>query len=62
MNIIYLTSFFLKYYTMVEVHFAKEKVKSQLYWTNLINSNNSVGQERDLFTTLYWLNAGELVF
>lgn len=47
---------------MVEVHFAKEKVKSQLYWTNLINSNNSVGQERDLFTTLYWLNAGELVF
>ena len=47
---------------MVEVHLAKEKVKSQQYWTNFIYSNISVDQERDLYSALYWLNAGKLAF
>ena len=57
MNVIYLCSFFLKYYTLAEVHLAKQQVSSAAFWAQLAQPNASAAHERQLFAALYWLNA-----
>ena len=63
MNVIYLASFFLKYYTMLQVRLSKQRINTAQFWNNLNdNQNITDAVEKDFFTTMYWLNAGNTHF
>ncbi len=58
MNIIYLASFFLKYYTIVEVILAKQKAQSPEFWLKMTSENSSTtALKEEFYRTIYWLNA-----
>lgn len=59
MNIIYLASFFLKYYTLVEVFFAKKKAMDPQFWISLAATNTSEALNDEFYRMIYWLNAGK---
>jgi len=61
MNVLYLSSFGLKYYTMILVRLNKEKVLSSQFWKNAVFLNQSSPEEQiEVVNTLYWLNNGYL--
>ncbi len=57
MNIIYLTSFILKYYTIVEVIFARQKALDPNFWLRMSSKNtNMTLLNQEFYGMIYWLN------
>ena len=60
MNILYVCSFALKYYTMVTVKLQINKIETPSFWVKVANVNASdIGTQIDLYKTFYWLNDGK---
>jgi hypothetical protein len=60
MNVLYISSFGLKFYTMIVVRLNKEKVMSSQFWKNAVFLNESnVEEQKEVVNTLYWLNNGK---
>jgi hypothetical protein len=64
MNVLYLASFSLKYYTIFQVIKYKNFIKDPIYWQkiNSLNQNNSEILTQESITGIYWLNAGNISF
>lgn len=59
MNVLYVSSFGLKYYTMVVVRLNKIKVLDSRFWQNAVNLNATDSDaQKDVFDSIYWLNNG----
>lgn len=60
MNVIYVSSFSLKYYTMIVVRLTKYKVLDESFWdmASTLNETDYSGQ-KDVYNTIYWLNNGK---
>ena len=58
MNVLYLASFGMKYYTIIEVSMGKKKIAEPTYWSNLVSNMSNQYYEKDAYNTLYWLNSG----
>lgn len=59
MNVIYVSSFSLKYYTMIVVRLTKMKVLDEKFWIMASSLNQTdYGAQKDVYNTLYWLNNG----
>lgn len=59
MNVIYVSSFSLKYYTMIVVRLTKIKVLDEKFWVMASSLNQTdYGAQKDVYNTLYWLNNG----
>lgn len=60
MNVIYVSSFGLKYYTMIVVRVTKGKVLSESFWDMAVGLNETdYAGQKDVYNTLYWLNNGK---
>lgn len=63
MNILYVSSFSLKYYSIIAVRMAKSKALDANFWKNAIHLNETnYDAQREIFNNLYWLNNGENFF
>jgi hypothetical protein len=61
MNVLYLSSFGLKYYTMIVVRMNKQKVLDEKFWYDTMNLNETdLDKQKDIYDTLYWLNNGKI--
>lgn len=59
MNVIYVSSFSLKYYTMICVHLTKTRALEDGFWRTVANVNETdYATQRDIYNTIYWLNNG----
>lgn len=59
MNILYISSYGLKYYTMILVSRKKELISKNSFWYNAVNvKSNDTSAQKELFLTFYWLNSG----
>jgi hypothetical protein len=60
MNILYVSSFGLKYYTMFVVSLNKKKLLDQNFWNMLARVNTTdVDAQNEFTNTVYWLNNGK---
>lgn len=59
MNVIYVSSFGLKYYTMIMVRITKNRVLNEQFWekASTLNETDYAGQ-KDAYNAIYWLNNG----
>jgi hypothetical protein len=64
MNILYLASFGLKYYTMIVVYYYRIEIKTNEFWAKVsfLENSNDIDDQKSVFQTFYWLNNGELFF
>lgn len=61
MNVLYISSFGLKYYTMYIASFSKKKVLEKEFWDKAVGLNgSSVDEQKKIYDTIYWLNNGKL--
>lgn len=59
MNVLYVSAFGLKYYTMVVVTLNKNKVLKESFWERALNaSETDIDVQKEVYTALYWLNNG----
>ncbi|RNA03569.1 Short transient receptor potential channel 6 [Brachionus plicatilis] len=57
MNVLYISSFGLKYYTMYIASFNKKKVLEKEFWDKAVGLNgSSVDEQKKIYDTIYWLN------
>jgi hypothetical protein len=56
MNILYVASFGLRYYTMYVVRLDIDKVTNKQYWIKLLQNTSDCTNQKDLFESIYWLN------
>lgn len=61
MYILFVSSFSLKYYTMIIVSIQRNKLTDPEFWVqvNALQKANDLNSESDLFQTFYWLNNGK---
>ena len=60
MNILYVASYSLHYYTMIVVNVALSRLESEDFWSTISQLNASqVDEQKDVYQTFYWLNQGE---
>ena len=59
MNILYIASFSLKYYTIIVVTIEFSKVSSSDFWLQTNLNTTDTGIEKSLYETFYWLNRGK---
>lgn len=61
MNVIYVSSFGLKYYTMIMVRITKNRVLNEQFWekASTLNETDYAGQ-KDAYNAIYWLNNGNI--
>jgi hypothetical protein len=59
MNILYICSFVLKYYTMINVSMHRNKIETVSFWNKVGNLNETdILTQKEIFETFYWLNDG----
>jgi hypothetical protein len=59
MNILYICSFALKYYSMTMVNINYNIIKTQEFWHKVANINESdITTQKSVYQTFYWLNDG----
>ena len=60
MNILYISTYGLKYYTMILVKEKLDIISNQVFWDNIeyLNSTDT-GGEGMIYDTVYWLNSGK---
>ena len=61
MNILYVCSFGLKYYSMAMVNIQYNKIKTGTFWNQVVSLNESdLSGQKYTYETFYWLNDGKL--
>lgn len=61
MDVLYIASFGLKYYTKLVVSLNKIKVLDDKFWENAANLNvTDLDGQKEVYNTIYWLNSGKL--
>jgi hypothetical protein len=60
MNVLYIASFGLNYYTMAHVRQKINTVSPEDFWTDVFTSNQTVSIEKqqEIYDAIYWLNDG----
>lgn len=59
MNVIYISSFSLKYYTMIVVRLTKIQVLNGDFWDLAVNLNvTDYSTQKMIYNAIYWLNNG----
>ena len=59
MNILYVASYSLHYYTMIVVSFELKRLESEEFWTTIAQLNETkVDEQKSVYQTFYWLNQG----
>ena len=60
MNILYIGSFALKYYSMTMVNINYNLIKTPEFWHKVANLNDSdITTQKSIYQTFYWLNDGK---
>lgn len=61
MNVLYFSSFGLKYYTMHVVAVQKKKILEKKFWEMAVGLNETnIDDQKRVYDTIYWLNNGKL--
>ena len=60
MNILYISTYGLKYYTMILIKEKLDIISNQEFWDKIeyLNSTDTEGQVM-IYETFYWLNSGK---
>lgn len=60
MNVLYISSFGLKYYTMHVVVVQKKKILDKKFWDMAVGLNETnIDDQKKVYDTIYWLNNGK---
>ena len=62
MYILFVSSFSLKFYTMILINIEKNKLSDPSFWSNVnsLNRINDLNIQIDVFQVFYWLNDGNI--
>lgn len=60
MYILFVSSYSLKFYTMIIVSIQRNKLSDSVFWdqVNALEKANDINSEMEIFKVFYWLNNG----